>query len=257
MKRRVALLAVLWMIAIPVFSESSVQMGVSFADAFTAFAPLGLLHRSYSDYLFQGTPVAIPNGAALACEATALKLGELHLNLLTQTSSSISLTMPIIASLRGVLAGFCSEWNLTLERWARAEPLDKELLAQASDDGLFAEIKALQDRMQGLLDAFLDGIEEDQALWAFGVAFAMQSMLAQDGIPQIDASIHDILYGASEATEPPTFVPPELADLLIGLAALGGRTLDDDESARAAELARAILDSLLSLPEMGGGKAGC
>ena len=245
MKRTVALLMLVLLGAVPVVAESVAQIGVRFANSFAAYAPLGLFHRSYSDFLFLGTPVVVPTGSASACELTALQLAELHLALLTQTSSSLGLTMPMIAGLRAEMAGFCASWLPTLERLEYEHPMDEALLAEASEDGLFVEIKTLQDRMQHLLDAFLEGIDEDELLWAFGVAFSMRSILLQERVDQIDASVQDILYGSSEAIAPPAFVPTDISSTIQALVSLQGRALSDEESEQAANLAQTLFSYVM------------
>jgi len=245
MKRIGILLVIALLVAAPVFADSIAQMGVRFADSFAEFAPLGLFHRSYSDFLFQGTTVVVPPGSTSACELTAFQLAELHLALLTQTSSSLGLTMPMIAGLRAEMAGFCASWVSVLEQLEYEYPMDEALLAEASEDGLFVEIKTLQDRMQHLLDAFLEGIDEDELLWAFGVAFSMRSILLQERVDQIDASVQDILYGSSEAIAPPAFVPTDISSTIQALVSLQGRALSDEESEQAANLAQTLFSYVM------------
>ncbi|MFC2079283.1 hypothetical protein ACFLSZ_04815 [Candidatus Bipolaricaulota bacterium] len=193
------------------------QVGGAFADIYGAFAPLGVFHRSYADFLFYGTDVAIPEGLAAACEETGPLLGLLHIDLLTQTGSHVTDTLPRLARLRANLAAFCDVHSGTLIGISLLDSPDLAILKGASELGLFADIYELQNGMQFAFEAYLDGLTNEQAKWEFAVAFALKTVLDQEDLTKIEPGLRDILYGSEEATLPPPFVSQDIATAIMQL----------------------------------------
>ena len=193
------------------------RIGSGFADVYGAFAPLGVLHRSYADFLFYGTDVVIPDNLASACEETGHLLALLHLDLLAQTGSQVAETIPRLARLRADLAAFCEAHSGTLAGTLLMNPPDLALLKGASEMGLFSGIYRLQQGLQFTFEAYLDGFENEQSTWEFAVAFALKTLLDQEELGKIEANLQDILYGSEEATFPPEFVLQDIAIAIIQL----------------------------------------
>ena len=59
MRRAILGLVGLWILSVGCCGSPAL-LGSQFADAYAAFAPLYVLHRSYAEYLFNGTAVEIP-----------------------------------------------------------------------------------------------------------------------------------------------------------------------------------------------------
>ena len=104
-----ALVLIIMVLTPSALGEHPAQMGSAFADVYGAFAPLGILHRSYSDFLFYGSDVMIPANLASACEQTGYQLALLHIELLTQTEAQVVDTIPRLTRLRADLAAFCDD----------------------------------------------------------------------------------------------------------------------------------------------------
>lgn len=193
------------------------QIGSAFADVYGAFAPLGVLHRSYADFLFYGTEVVIPDDLASSCEETGFLLALLHIDLLSQTGSQVTVTIPRLARLRADLAAFCDVHSETLMGISLMDPPDLVILRQASETGLFSDIYGLQQGLQFAFEAYLDGLEDQQGTWEFAVAFALKTLLNQEDLGKIEESLRDILYGSEEAALPPAFVPQDIKGTIARL----------------------------------------
>jgi len=200
-----------------VLGEQPALIGSAFADVYEAFAPLGVLHRSYADYLFYGTDIVIPDNLLSACEETGYLLALLHVDLLTQTGSQVTETTPRLARLRAELAAFCDRHSGTVEGISLMDPLDLTILKQASELGLFSGIYGLQQGLQFAFEAYLDGLKDEQETWEFAVAFALKTLLNQDELGSVDKSLRDILYGSEDAAFPPAFVSQDIAAAIARL----------------------------------------
>ena len=205
------------LLAVAAFGGQPAGMGSSFADVYGAFAPLGVLHRSYADYLFYGTDVVISDDLASACDETGLLLALLHVDLLTQTGSQVVDTVPRLTRLRADLAAFCGTHPQTLGEISVMNPPDISVLKDASELGLFSDIYGLQQGLQFVFEAYLDGLKDEQDTWEFAVAFSLKTLLGQTELVRVEASLRDILYGSEEAALPPAFVPEEIASAIVEL----------------------------------------
>ncbi|MFC2083412.1 hypothetical protein ACFLSG_05205 [Candidatus Bipolaricaulota bacterium] len=208
------------LLSVVTFSGPPAQVGSSFADVYGAFAPLGILHRSYADFLFYGTNVAIPTGLASVCEDTGYLLALLHIDLLTQTGPQVVESLPRLARLRANLAVFCNAHEQTLLGISQLDAPDLVRLESASELGLFSDIYRLQNGLQFAFEAYLEGLSNEQDTWEFAVAFSLTTVLDQVGVGEIDSSLGDILYGSAEAALPPAFIPQDVALAITQLVEL-------------------------------------
>jgi hypothetical protein len=200
-----------------VFGGQQAGMGSSFADVYSAFAPLAVLHRTYADFLFYGTDVVIPDNLSSACDETGYLVALLHVDLLTQTGSQVVDTMPRLTRLRADLAVFCDMHSGTLDEISMMNPPDLDKLKGASEVGLFSDIYGLQQGLQFVFEAYLDGLTDEQETWEFAVAFSLKTLLGQTKLEKVEASLRDILYGSEEAVLPPAFVPQDIAAAIVEL----------------------------------------
>ncbi len=248
MKAIAAAVLIAAFVAVPLFAGQTARAGSGFADVYAAFAPLGVLHRSYGDYLFYGTDVVIPDGLASACDGCAYQAALLSVELLTQTGPQVAMTRPRLARLRADLADFCDVHSEALDDLVATQPVDLDRLKQASDEGLFADIYSLQQELQSVFGTYLDGITDEHEKWSFAVAFALRTLLAQESPETIDADLQDILYGSPDATGPPSFVPEEPADAIRQLITYVGIPLDTAAVDEIHRLAQLIYDNVVAEP---------
>ena len=224
------------------------ETGSAFADIYDAFAPFGVLHRTYADHLFYGTDVTIPSGLTNVCERMGTCLGLLQIELSTQTNSQVAGTIPPLVRFRSRLAGFCGAYGSWLADIDAMHVPDLDRLEDASAAGLFAQIYALQQALQSLFEDALRGFEDDPAQWAFGVAFSLRTLLMQAGWTTIDEDLRDILYGSEDTAEVPMFVDVALADAIDSLLEFVGVPLDEAASAAARGLAQTVYDAVMANP---------
>ncbi len=197
----------LLVVAVPAVATPQARVGSGFSDIYSAFAPLGVLHRSYGDYLFYGSNVAIPDGLPSACESCAYEAALLQTELYTQTGSYVAMTQPRLARFRADLAAFCNRYEPTLEGLSQTGASDLEVLHKASEEGLFSTIYDLQQELQSVFEICLDSLREPEEKWSFAAAFSLRTLLKQEAPETISSSLRDILFGSPEATSPPGFVP--------------------------------------------------
>ncbi|MBU0595205.1 hypothetical protein KJ567_00770 [Candidatus Bipolaricaulota bacterium] len=209
------------------------EMGARFADAYTAFAPLFLFHRSYADHLFLGTGIEIPIHLVESCQSFSYQLALLQIDLIEQTASHMPETMNYVLRLRMEQAAYCDRHSATLEEIVAGPEVDLDMLDAASDFGLFSGIQALGDLLELALDAALGELEWELGPWRFAVAFSMRGILNQHPVERIDANLREILYGAEGATRPPLPVPDAVADAMAGVIELSGRDLGEEDAALA------------------------
>jgi len=221
------------------------KLGVCFADAYSAFAPLYVFHRSYADHLFLGTDVAIPMHLAESCQSFSFRLGLLQIEMMEQTASATTGTMDLVMALRIDLSDYCLRHAAVLNDFAAMSVVDSEVLAAASEAGLFAGIQALSDELESLLDAVLLSLDGDEARWRFAVSFSMRSLLNQQRVERIDGNLREILYGSETAEGPPVEVPPDVEMAMAALVESSGKDLEPKEAIDAAGHAAIVLAFLL------------
>ena len=209
-----------------VFGSEPAELGSAFADVYGAFAPLAVFHRSYADYLFYGTDVAIPDALASACDETGYLLATLHLDLLVQTGTEVVSTMPWLARLRADLAVFCGSHSEILASISALDAPNIEMLKDASDLGVFSDIYRLQGGLQTTFEEYMDGLSDEQAIWTFAVAFSLRTLLGQSILETIEPNLRAILYGSEEAEGAPEFVPEDIAVAIEQLIAFVDVRLD-------------------------------
>ena len=239
---------VIAVMACVVFGSEPAKLGSAFADVYGAFAPLAVFHRSYADYLFYGTDVAIPDALASACDETGYLLATLHLDLLTQTGTEVVSTMPWLSRLRADLAVFCDSHSQILVSISALDAPDIEMLKDASDLGVFSDIYRLQGGLQSTFEAYLDGLSDEQHTWTFAAAFSLRTLLGQSALETIKPSLRDILYGSEEAALPPAFVPESIADAIEDLIAFVDVPLDVISLEEVQLLAQSIYEYVMGEP---------
>jgi len=236
------------LLASAVWGGQPARIGGRFADVYGAFAPLGVLHRSYADFLFYGTDVVIPEDLASACEKTGYLSALLHIDLLVQTGSQVAETIPRLARLRADLAAFCDVYSETLAGISLMDPPDLVTLKQASELGLFSDIYGIQQGLQFAFEAYLDGFDDEQSMWEFAVAFALNTLLDQEELGKIEANLRDILYGSEEAALPPEFVPQDIAVAIVRLVEFTDIPLKASMVEEIRGLAQLIYDYVVGEP---------
>jgi len=239
---------ILAVLAFAVSGGQPAETGSTFADVYGAFAPLGVLHRSYADYLFYGTDVVIPDGLASACDETGLLLALLHVDLLTQTGAQVVDTMPRLTRLRADLAAFCDTHSLVLGDLSATSPPDIGKLKSASELGVFSGIYELQQGLQFAFEAYLDGLTDAQETWGFAAAFSLNTLLGQAELVRVEASLRDILCGSEGAVLPPAFVPQEIGGAIAELIEFIDVPLEASVVDEIRILARLIYDYAVGEP---------
>jgi len=246
------------LLAVGALAGQPARMGSAFATVYDAFAPLGVLHRSYADFLFYGTDVVVPDDLDSACEETGYLLALLHIDLLVQTGPQAVAVTPRLARLRADVAIFCDRFSGTLTDILYTNPPDPTMLKVAGELGLFSDIYGLQQGLQSTFEAYLDGFCDEQAMWEFAVAFALRTLLDQEELRMLEPSLRDILYGSTEALFPPAFVPQDVASAIVRLVEFIGVPLEAAMIDEIRACSQLIYEYVLDEPDgMGGGKAGC
>jgi hypothetical protein len=226
-------------------------LGSRFADVYDAFAPLGLLHESYADYLFRGSGVTIPGGLAGACDRLSEAIGALGPLLPseagTQSASRIAWTQLAID-----VEAFCSLYCPTLGAIEASPEVDLELLEGAADARLFARIYDLNAALDGIFEETFDATADEESRWCFAVSFTVRSMIDRDRIARIDQDLIAVFYGATEATSAPFPVRSGVSEAMAGLVSLCGRDLDPSESEQARQWAAEIHEAFVLGDSCGG-----
>jgi len=246
MLHRLLLLA---FIVILVFSfpaaGSCACIGSVFADIYTAFAPLYALHDSYANYLFTGSEVIVPFGLGEACKELSQHLGKLHNGLIIQSDSQRVEVLAHLADLQGNVASFCETYQEQIAAIAAMEENDLTLFSQASERGLFAEIKELRTLLDELLTLTLENLTEARDQWMFNAAFVIRTLINQEEIEQIELSVGRILLGSEETPPPPEDLPEEVLQGIRSLVSFSGRKLTPQEQEEVVTLARTIYAFLI------------
>lgn len=216
------------------------RLGSRFAKVHAAFAPLLAFQESYASHLFEGTAVETPPGLALACEAFAIELASLHVELLAEAALLPETAAGRLVRLRVETDAFCGSHAAALAELAGSAPPDPTLLEAASEAGLFAGIYALSERLDEAFTEVFDGIETEEARWAFAVSFACRALIERPAIVRLSEELPGILFGGSDRDRPPFPTPSAIAESMTELAALAGRDLSPEEVDRAEALAATI-----------------
>ena len=224
----------------PVASASPAHLGSAFADAYSAFAPLYALYRSYAEYLFQGTDVVVPPGLETACQSCSKNLETLQVTFIVQTDSQRVEEVGYLVRLREKLSSFCESYRESIATIAVTDPIELTFLDQAAEEDLFASISNLNELFEELLNLTIENLKETHDRWAFNATFATRTLLTQETIERIDPALEPILLGSEEASPPPEDLPEEIIQALQSLAALSGRDLSLQEQVEAGALARTI-----------------
>lgn len=238
-------IALLIVLSLACFGRTPAELGSRFSEAYTAFAPLYSIHRSYADHLFSGADVAIPNGLDEACDALALQLAQLQLEMILQTESQLVDPISRLARMRADVATFCDAYQPVLVSLSRLEGDTAEVVESAGDAGMFAAIADLNRLFEGALDATIESLVDDEARWTFGVTFACRTLILQARVERVDLSLKEILFGGEGRTDPPFPVSPQVLDAMRSLAALSGRTLSMAEAEEAASWAATIFEAMM------------
>lgn len=223
-------------------SATPALLGSQFADAYAAFAPLYVLHRSYGEYLFRGTAVEAPANLEASCARFSYELALFHVDYVVQTESATTGGLACLVRLRMESTSFCDTYAESLRAIAESGEVNDDLLSAARDEGLFAEIKRMNDLLSTALDEILAGLGEGVDRWTFAVTFAIRTLLNQTEIERIDADLREILYADPEGTAPPFAVPAEILEAMERLIGLSGQELSDSDVDDAIESATAIYD---------------
>jgi hypothetical protein len=227
-------------------NASPALLGSQFADVYAAFAPLFALHRSYADHLFGGTAVAVPEDLEASCARFSYELALFHVDYVVQTESATAGGLAYVVRLRAASTSFCDAFGGSIRAIAESEGVDDEILSVASDEGLFAEIKRLNDQMEAALDEVLVGMGVGIERWAFAVTFSIRTLLNQTEIERINANLREILYADPEGTVPPFAVPAEIAAAMNRLIGLIGRQLAEPEVEDAVRAATMIYEHFVA-----------
>jgi len=219
---------------------SYARLGSIFADVYTAFASLYALHDSYANYLFTGSEVIVPSGLDKACEELSQHLGKLHMGLIIQSDSQRVEVLAHLADLQGNVASFCATYQEQIAAIAAMEENDLTLFSQASERGLFAEIKELRTLLDEVFTLTLENLTEERDQWMFNAAFATRTLMNQETIARIDASLEPILMGSEETLPPPENLPDDILQAIRHLASMGDKGLTWKEREEAQDLARAV-----------------
>jgi len=248
MHKKTICVVVAWLMVVATLGSAQVgaRLGARFSEAYEAFAPLYSLHRSYADHLFSGTEVTVPPGIDAACAVFAQSLAQLQIDLVTQTASDTVESIAYLVRLRSDAAAFCDGYAPFIDQLEAIGEDLKAALQTASDAGLFAEIKRLNDQFEIVLDAALGGFTDPAGRWDFGVTFACRTLVGLPRIERVDESLREIIYGSATSDSIPFSVPDEIADAMQDLVGLIGRTLSGEEAAVAKDASTRIFEYMTS-----------
>jgi hypothetical protein len=227
-------------------SGSPALLGSQFADAYAAFASLYVLHRSYGEYLFNGTAVEIPEDLSDSCERFCYELALFHADYVIQTESAAAGGLAYLVRLRVESTSFCDVYDESIRAIAELNEVDYDVLNVASDAGLFAEIKQMNDLMEVALDEILAGMGEGIERWTFAATFSIRTLLNQAEVKRINTNLREILYADPEGTASPFAVPVEIAAAMERLIGLSGRDLSEAEVDDAIQSAALIYEYLVA-----------
>jgi len=219
---------------------TSAHVGSAFADAYSAFAPLGAFYRSYAKYLILGSAVVVPLGLESACQSCSTRLENLQMTFISQTGSSYTEEVGYVVRLRERVTSFCENYREPITTIASADSIDLSFLAQVDEDDLFASISDLNTLFEKTLNLTIENHEEAHDRWMFSTTFATRTLMNQETIVRIDAALEPILLGSEKTSPPPPNLPEGITHAIQSLAALAGHELSPQERAQADTLARSI-----------------
>ncbi len=241
MRYRLCLCCLIFLVVLaPGCLASPAHVGSAFADAYSAFAPLYALYRSYAEYLFHGSVVVVPLDLESACQSCSTRLENLQMTFIVQTDLPYTEEVGYVVRLRERVASFCENYREPITTIASAESIDLSFLARAAEDDLFASISDLNTLFEKTLNLTIENLEEANDRWMFSTAFATRTLMNQEAIVRIDAALEPILLGSEETSPPPANLPEEITHAIQSLAALTGHELSPQERAQADTLARSI-----------------
>ncbi|MCK4682513.1 hypothetical protein KAT59_05775 [Candidatus Bipolaricaulota bacterium] len=241
MVHRVAGLSlIVCLLGVVLAGASPASLGSAFADSYTAFAPLYTAYRSYADYLFYGSEVAIPPGLNEACADVSDRLVDLHMAFIVQTDSQRVEEVTRLARLRSSVASFCRDYQEQIAAIGNLSEPDLDLFTQAADAGMFAAIYELNKQLEGVFTIALESYEGTKDGWAFSVSFAIRALLNQGPIEQVDPTLKEILLGPEEEPFSRKDLPAKILPEIDAFAALIGKSLTADEQEEMASLAQTI-----------------
>jgi hypothetical protein len=229
-------------------SGSAARLGSHFADVYAAFAPMYALHRSYGEYLFNGTVVVIPADLEASCERFSYKLALFHVDYVVQTGSAPAGGFAYLVRLRAESSSFCDAYDKSIRAIAEPDEVDYDALSAVSDEGLFVGIKRMNDLLEAALDEILAGMGEGIERWAFAVTFSIRTLLNQTEVERISTNLREILYADPEGTAPPFAVPTEIVAAMDRLIGLSGRELSEAEVEDAVRAATSIYEHFVTEP---------
>ncbi len=248
MKIGLSIVSLLAFCLVSLFGVASVaspaSLGGSFADAYTAFAPLYSLYRSYADYLFYGSKVIIPPGIETVCQTFSTILSSLQMEIIAQTESGEAINY--VAHLRQSLESFCTRYSQTITAIAVMSTPNMEFLETAAKKDFFSSVSDLNKLLKGAFDAVLEELPPGEPQWSFAVAFACRTLIDQPRITHIEDSLKKILLGSDESPPPPSGLPDEIVETLHELAAYAGKDIAPTDVGRVKRLAHKIYDFLLA-----------
>ncbi|MCD6495086.1 hypothetical protein J7K60_03425 [Candidatus Bipolaricaulota bacterium] len=224
--------------------SSPASVGSAFADAYSAFAPLYALYKSYANFLFSGTEVLVPPDLEQACPSLRGKLSSLQIEIITQTDSQRIEQVTRVAHLRQTTDMFCQTYSHTIVSIASLPEVDLDTLKQAADDGFFVAVSDENKELERLFSSTLDTYAGSEQ-WRFAVAFSMRTILKQKDLVRLNLSLRDILLGPKDAPYTEGIIPSAVLPQSQELASLAGIDLDDTKRQQALSLAREVYAYLL------------
>ncbi len=227
------------------WGNEAASLGGMMAEVFDAFAPWVSLYGAYFQFSFQGGVLEVPAGVVTACEQAGTQAAGLYIHLMKQTDAQTVRTWIDLARLRADTAAFCETHRDTLGTLRRNSPPEDSLLKEAATNGLFSDIRTLQQSLQDALEAVMETLEDERDRWSFGVAFALRTLLLQDPLKRVGEELTAILYGSEEAEVPPAFVPEDIAEAIERLVPWVGVPLVGDAEQEVRSMAQFLFDAVM------------
>jgi|AntAceMinimDraft_16_1070373.scaffolds.fasta_scaffold02903_9 hypothetical protein len=247
MTRRILLLVVgLCLLSAVTALSSPASVGSAFADTYSAFAPLYTLYKSYANFLFAGTKIAIPPELEQACTHLQDRLKTLQIEIITQTDSQRIEQVTRLAHLRQTTDTFCQTYRETISAIASLPAADLNMFKQAADDDLFVAVSDENKELEGLFSSIVDTYSGREQ-WKFAATFSIRTILEQGNLVRLDSSLTEILLGPEDDPYAAGIVPATVLQQVEELAALAGIDLDDVQQQRALSLAHEVYDYLMRI----------
>lgn len=247
----------LGLLAACVSAGPAAVLGSALADAYTAFAPLVALYRSYADALFAGADVVVAVGAVSSAMQFSVALGEAARESASQSPSRASSASERLVRLGQSADAFDEQYREALAAVGEQAKLPLWAADQLAAEGLFRDIRFLHVAFEEALQAAMDETGDDRDRWSFAVAFAMRVLLLNRDAAVVPADLRAILYGRADADESPFPVPGDVAAAMAELLRQSDEDQDEVRQAAVRAAAETILAYVLDLgtaPEEGGGE---